>query len=628
MSEKRFPVDLQINAEDFMACEWNDILSGASREGYSSMWQAFSSGARKAMEENRQAHGKVLWLLGDACSMKLSPNSTNEPFSPIMVMEGWRSAIPDDLSDDDILFFSQIVDQIDDPLLKARLADLVWLKRRDLGIKFALIAIDAYRSINLDTESWMSSGRECWGRGLSLARMLRGGAGDRLKEMESAIVAKFDAATENEGFLSLWLSNLLNEYGLGRSKSIHIAQKLESLAEQFDTLGDLHRAREYYEASLNWFGISGDTAKSAEMTMRVAEGWVKEAIAKISTDQPSHMVAASFYENAIQVYRTIPRSERAVYRVDERIAELRAHLNESGGKSLEEMGLITTPGIDISEMVEHARSAVKSKTPQDALKAFANLYQGVRAKQIREDAIERLRNHPLQALFPATVMSRDGRVIAKRPGMSFGGESSDDEAVIHSEMVRDYGILVGIVIRGDIWPALEVIQMEHRLRESDFVGLAMQSPIVPRGREGLFGKALFAGYDRDFVTALHLLVPQIEHMVRFHLKAAGAKTTNLDINGIENENGLSTLMDLPETIRVFGEDLSFEIKTLFCDPFGPNLRNELAHGLITEEDCHSIYAIYAWWLALKLVFNTFWNAARREEQETNEESENGQAPEN
>jgi hypothetical protein len=64
---------------------------------------------------------------------------------------------------------------------------------------------------------------------------------------------------------------------------------------------------------------------------------------------------------------------------------------------------------------------------------------------------------------------------------------------------------------------------------------------------------------------------------------------------------------------------------LFCDAFGPNLRNELAHGLITEEDCHSIYAIYAWWLALKLVFNTFWNAARREEQEKTERIENGQS---
>ncbi len=87
--------------------------------------------------------------------------------------------------------------------------------------------------------------------------------------------------------------------------------------------------------------------------------------------------------------------------MDERIAELRAHLNESGEKSLEEMGLISTPGIDINQIVEHARNAVKGKTPQNALKAFANLHQGAGAKQLRDEAIERLRNHPLIAFFPA-----------------------------------------------------------------------------------------------------------------------------------------------------------------------------------------------------------------------------------
>jgi hypothetical protein len=127
----------------------------------------------------------------------------------------------------------------------------------------------------------------------------------------------------------------------------------------------------------------------------------------------------------------------------------------------------------------------------------------------------------------------------------------------------------------------------------------------------LFGKALFAGYDRDLVTATHLLVPQIEHMVRFHLKQAGIRTTTLDVDGIETEFGLSTLMGMPEAEKVFGENLTFEFGALLCDPHGPNLRNELAHGLMEEDACQSVYAIYVWWLALKLVFNAYWMADRK-----------------
>ena len=192
--------------------------------------------------------------------------------------------------------------------------------------------------------------------------------------------------------------------------------------------------------------------------------------------------------------------------------------------------------------------------------------------------------------------------------------------VIRSTMVQDYSFYVDLAVQGYIRPAQELLLQEHRIRETDFIALADQSPIVPIGRELLFGKALFAGYNHDFITALHLLAPQIEDMVRFHLQQVQVKTTNLDRNGIETENSLNTLMELSETQEIFGEDLCFEIKALFCDSFGPNLRNELAHGLLDDKASQSSYAIYAWWLGMKLVFNTFWNCLRDNVEDEGEKS--------
>lgn len=613
MSDQRYPDDLVVTVQDFAECGWKRVLDLTSREGYSEMWHSFSVAANKAIDVGQLPQGKVLWLLADACSMMLSPSSQNEPFKPFAVFHNRRSVIPDDLSDSDIEFLAEIVDSVDDVWLKARLADLVWLKRKPRDVKFALAAIDSYRLIPLDTETWIRDGKECWGRAISLARMLRTGAGSRLDEMENVLFQALTAATTGDGFLGVWLAGLLELNRLGRDQKLSIAQKLESLAREFDGMGELHRSRDYFGSAARWFGRAGDEAKAAVMTVEVAEGWVKEAIARTSNDSPSHMVAASFYENAIQTYRTIPRAERVAHRVDERLAELRTHLNDSGEKSLGEMGLVSTPGIDITQIVENARKSVSGKSATDALLAFANLHHGAKLDELRKSVLERMREFAFSSLFSSTVLSRDGRVIAKCPAMSLGAETSpDDEIAIRAEIIRDYGILVSIVVQGDIWPALEVLLLEHRLRETDFVDLAERSSIVPKGRARLFGKALFAGYDRDFMTALHLLIPQVEHMVRVHLKEVGAKTTNLDKDGIETENGLSTLMDLPETEQVFGKDLAFEVRTIFCDAFGPNLRNELAHGLLDESACHSPFAIYAWWLALRLVFNTWWNAARKE----------------
>lgn len=626
MLHNDYQEDLILTSENFADCGWKEVLAGSDRGEYFFLSQAFSAAAKQAIDEDRQAHGKVLSLLAYACSMRFSPDSFNEPFKPFTVLDGQRSIIPDVLSETDVSFFAQIIDEIDDPcpkahMIKARLADLVWFLQSPRKVKFALAAIDSYRTIPLDTKTWLHDGDKCWQRAINLARQLGAGAGERLAEMETSIIKAFTSVTREDGFLGYWLVDLLKSNSLGRDHSTTIATRLESLAREFEDEDEFLKTREYFQASAHWFKESGDDEKSTEMTVEVAETWVKEAVARLSSNQPSHGVAASFYESAIQTYRTIPRSERATHRVDERIAELRRSLNESGEKSLDEMGVISIPGQDISQIVENARDAVKGKALDEALKAFVNLSR-TNAKKLRESTIKNLEHFIAHRLFPTTFMSHDGRVTAKMPSMSSGPiPSDDDEEVIHSKMVENYCIHVSLAVQGSILPAQEVLLLEHRLREADFVNLARQSPIVPIGRELLFGKALFAGYDRDFATALHILVPQIEHMVRYHLKQAGVQTTNIDSNGIENENGLSSLMDLPQTEEIFGEDLSFEIRALFCVPFGPNLRNNLAHGLLDDRSCYSLETIYAWWLGLKLVFNTFWNAlsSNAESEEQSEE---------
>jgi hypothetical protein len=607
---ERYPENTQVGPEDFRRSGWKAILTSVIRDGYSDMWQVFSAAARQAIEDKKTAEGKVLWLLADACSMMLNPASVNEPFKPIMVMDGKRSVLPEDFQEVDVKLFSQIAEEIDDVWLRARLADLVWLLQRPGNPKFALLAIDAYRAIPLDTDNWLRGGRECWDRSIRLTLMLRKGTGDRIEQMEASLLDAFERARLEDGFLALWLTNLLTEYGLGRLRQGEISKKLEKFARDFDGEGNFHRAREYFAISAEWFKQTGDKAKAIEMMVCVAEGWVKEASARLASQQPSHMVVAQFLQKAIHKYRTIPQADRATHKVDERIIELRAQMNAAGEKSLGELKAVESPSIDLSEVAEKARSAVRGKSAEDALVGFANVSSIAQVSQLREFSERMLREHPLQALFSSTHLSRDGRVIARQPGANLANAAAQEtQERVWEEMIKQHDIGIGLVVQGQISPALEVLHVEHRLREVNFIEVASRSPIIPPGRERLFGKALFAGYDKDFVSALHLLVPQIEHMVRWHLKCREVKTTTLDSKGIETENGLSTLMDIPESTKVFGENLVFELKALFCDPVGPNLRNEIAHGLLDYDAFWSVHVVYAWWLSLKIILST----ARRAE---------------
>jgi len=600
-----YPDNTPLSKEAFEQCGWQTVLEKVKREDYSSMWQALSSAAREAIEEERLPEGRILGLLADVCSMMLKPASLNEPFAPFLVIRDKRSALPEDFSPEEIDLLSSLYMDIGDVKLCARISDLLWLVKKPRDPRTAISAIDAYCQVSIDRESWSRDGQECWERAIQLCLMLKTAAGNRIQQIEDVTQAALLNSSPVDGSLPLKIADLLYKHGLARTVADKICEHLENLAIDHRDNGDFFRARDHYEAAGTWYRRAGNKVKVAEMIAQCAETWVNEAVERQASDSsPGHMVAMTFYENAIQKYRTISRTYREPLKVDSRIVELKERLSEAGERSLEEMRVTSTEPIDISDLIQNSRELVQSKNLMDSLFSLSTIYHGPNVEKIRSSSKELMTKYPLQALFSSTHMSSDGRVIAKRPVGDLMG--NDDEESLWPKMVEHYIMELGIVVQGQVWPALEVVRLEHRIREGDFIALAQQSPFIPPGRERLVGKALFAGYDNDFVTSLHILVPQLEHLVRFHLKQRGVNTTNLDINGIENENGLSTLMEHEQAVEIFGVDLAFEIKALFCDSFGPNLRNELAHGLVSHGVAESAFSIYAWWLLLKLVFIPYW----------------------
>ena len=595
----------------FKDCGWEAVLDGITDKGYAFMFDAFREAAVKAEEGVGKAHGKVLMLMAEACSMMLRPEKLNQTFEPSFVGGGRRSIIPDDFTDSEVEFFAEVTGSIDNPLLKGRLADLVWHRRLPRDPNFALSAIDTYIQLPLDVDTWFGDGEQCWQRAIGLVRMIGPTAGDRLDQIESSMVAAIGSATTKDKFFAFRLVDTLKSNGLGKNHSATVAKKLEALAGEFGAESDFHASESCYNAAAGWYADSGDKDKSIDMIVAEAEAFVSDATTRVSSENPSFGVAASFLEDAIQVYRRVPRAHRDRHHVDQRIHDLRLRLDEYGQRAQDEMATVSSPPIDLSESVELARNAVSGKPVHEALRAFANVH-GISVKKLRESAIESLSRSPFLASISKVVSSHDGRIIARTPGIKGSTPSDEDEETIRAEMNHPhYGTLVGVAVEALILPAMEILTLEHRLRTADFIELARRSPIVPIGREVLFGKALAEGFNRDYATSIHLLTPQIEHMVRFHLKSAGVPTAHLDQNGIETEKGLSALIELPECSTIFGDDLTYEIRALFCDQVGPNLRNNVAHGLLNDREVQSIDAVYAWWLGLKLVFNAFWNSLAR-----------------
>lgn len=613
MSLSRFPADVIITPEHLADSGWMYVIDSVLGQGYEALSRAFSVAAHRAIEAGRDGVGKVLWLSADICAMRLSVDSLNGTPQSAIAPLGYKTVEPDYLTADDLAVLGLMCETSTDPWLNARLHDLRWLMQRPREVGHALSAIDAYRTIPLDSEAWKKDGRFCWTRVVMLVLGPGNAKRGLREEVEGQLMDAFLSVSKANWFRARDIAELLERIGTDDSRKRRVAEKLASLAGEFD--GDPEQVAatvggSLYRASSHWFRKIGDASNAAATTARLAESFVREADTRLAPPHPSYGAASGFYEQAIKVYRSIPRDERESLSVDNRIAELRALLQSSGKRALEEMGQVAGESIDLSEEIDKAAQSVRSKTSAQALLAFVNLIPPVNCTKLRERVLERLRTPSLLHRIPRILVAGDGRVVAKVPALDSDDLTNpgNDDFIRH-EMLHEYVFERRFHVMADILPALDVLRVEHRFTEGDFTEIASRSPIVPIGRERLFGKALLAGVEHDFVGALHVLVPQIENMVRHHLKEAGARTTTLDKDGVETENGMGTLIDLPQMTLIFGVDLAFELRALFTDALGPNLRNQVAHGLLDADDCLSAEVVYAWWFGLRIVFNTFWNRA-------------------
>ncbi len=123
---------------------------------------------------------------------------------------------------------------------------------------------------------------------------------------------------------------------------------------------------------------------------------------------------------------------------------------------------------------------------------------------------------------------------------------------------------------------------------------------------------LAAGFEWDFITSSHLVIPQIENFFRFHLKSQGIITTSIDQNGTEAEKTLSPLLDLAKECQLIDEDIELAFRATLVDPRGSNLRNDLLHGLSEPNTANGAAGIYIWWLVLYMVLVPFWTRSSGE----------------
>jgi hypothetical protein len=131
--------------------------------------------------------------------------------------------------------------------------------------------------------------------------------------------------------------------------------------------------------------------------------------------------------------------------------------------------------------------------------------------------------------------------------------------------------------------------------------LIADSGFIPEGRLPMFVKAIADGFRWDFSTALHVFVPQAENGLRHLIERTGEVPRSLNQDGVEEVWSIERILGSERLKKALGASFMFDLQSLLSGRTGPNLRNSIAHGLVSSGSLNGPTGFYLWWLLLRLV---------------------------
>jgi hypothetical protein len=166
---------------------------------------------------------------------------------------------------------------------------------------------------------------------------------------------------------------------------------------------------------------------------------------------------------------------------------------------------------------------------------------------------------------------------------------SNDYKHIELELFKNYEIIQKVKVLLYINPILRRLIENKVFDLSSFELVLKNKGLCPTDNELLVLKHGIRIYlEKDFTSALHILVPQFENLFLMISEEAGIQTTAIERGKTATKK--ITLSDSnlesEEMIKIFEKDYCFYLRYLLYSPLGLSIRHKIAHGTINNTECN------------------------------------------
>jgi len=192
---------------------------------------------------------------------------------------------------------------------------------------------------------------------------------------------------------------------------------------------------------------------------------------------------------------------------------------------------------------------------------------------------ENARQFPFRFLIPTTLLDGMGRPTVEIPTLKANRDGYMPFAF--SEHMNFESI--------PRFQVIEAIKEKFHPTAEEIADWLQRSPAFQPERRQLLVHGLQAYLNDDHITAIHVLVPQVEEAARVTAGCLGESTFNWNTgpNGIRSldARSLNVILDSPKILEFFGQNHTTFLRVALVLNQGINLRNRMAHGLLLPDQC-------------------------------------------
>jgi Domain of unknown function (DUF4209) len=461
------------------------------------------------------------------------------------------------------------------PILRARYADLVWefskpVTGEPASIDFARLAIDSYEeSSKLTPGELMIDQIHRLERGLELAISI--GDTNRIETVRDAMINFFyEAILPSSCGAWHFLFDNLYENKKAPICEVQLARMIEAHEKLLARYSDPED-----KTNLNPWGAKEAAMRLARHYQKVGSSDdVKRVVGTYGNTfialsrEAGGMLAIAWLQ---EVYRDYVRFGMA-----DEIDQLKLMLKQKGEAAESETkrvsGTITIPKDELETFQEEMTS--------DGLEIACQKIAGhfIPSTRDAQEELKRLHEeHPLISRIGVRQLGEQ-QIIAE-----IGSVEDDFEGRTIMQISENIGFSAPFLAA-----AMDRLRDRYTLTADDLLTILHQSPAFDEDRRAIICTGLTAYLEGDLLKAIHVLIPQVEHILRRLLGILGRPTNkhSRSNTGVMQENSLDEVLGDPTMRTALGDDLHRYLSMFLVDRRGHNLRNRLAHGLMSLGDFH------------------------------------------